>query len=100
MNGFCLSMKYNGTANGADVSLKKKYMDSKECDISPGLAEEIVKFIEDLSSIGQEAGEWIGHYINKIELGILEGETLRKAGFCFLEKQLAHLEQYKNFRKI
>lgn len=79
------------------------YLDSEGCDASSGLIEEIeeiVKFVAALSSIGQEAVEWMGYYINKIELDILEGETLRKARFRFLEKQLLHAEQYKNYRKI
>lgn len=78
-----------------------EYGNSKECDInSTLLIEEIVKFVDDLSVIRQEADEWIGYYINKIEVDISEGETLRTARFHFTEKQLAHVKKYAEYRGI
>lgn len=78
-----------------------EYWNSEECDInSTLLIEKIVKFVDDLSVIKQEADEWTGHYINKIEVDISEGEALRTARFRFIERQLAHTKQYKKYRKI
>ena len=78
-----------------------EYGDSKECDISSGLLiEEIIKFVDVLSDLRQEAAEWIGYYINKIEVDISDGETLRTARFRFMEKQLAHAKKYTDYRGI
>lgn len=77
-----------------------EYGNSKECDISPGLIKKIIKFVDGLSYIKQEAAEWTGYYINKIEVDILEGETLRKARFRFMKKQLAHVKKYTDYRGI
>lgn len=77
-----------------------EYGSSKECDINVKCIEKIVKFVKKLSSMGQEAAEWTGNYINKKELPILEGIPERIVRFDFMETQLAHVKQYTNYRGI
>lgn len=77
-----------------------KYGSNKECDIDANCIEKIVQFVKKLSSMGQEAVEWTGNYINKKEIPNLEGMSDRMTRFHFMEKQLAHVKQYMNYRGI
>lgn len=94
-------IQVNSNWHGYDFSTEVNgYINSNECDLKPGLGEAIIKFIDTLSNIGQKAEEWIGNYIDKIELGDFNGIALRRERFKFMEKQITHQQHYISYRNI